>query len=197
MIRHIGLWGLLMALSLLLASFFCQPAWAQAGNLDLILTGEGGFSGSDNPSNNGFYTTGLNGYAFTGNLGYWFDDTWEAGFGAGPGRVDYQSCNAKEVCSSASSYSLQARIFGRYNFNSGFGGETSFAGVQIVYVHARAALGNAILIRPVAGYRFSLINDWSLEVSVGAGVPVAGDTTRFSTNYDVQMGLSIPLRSFQ
>lgn len=194
MIRGVGLQGLLAALSLLLAGF-CQPVWAQVGSLELMLIGEGGFSGSENPGNNGFYTTGLNSYALTGNLGYWFDDTWEAGFGAGPGRVDYQNCNAKEVCSNASDSSLQARIFGRYNFNSGFGGESSFVGVQIVYVRAGATLGNAILIRPVAGYRFSLINDWSLEVSVGAGVPVGGDTAQFPTNYDVQMGLVIPLGS--
>lgn len=169
------------------------PLRAQAGALDLMLLGEGGFSGSDNPNNNGFYTTGLNAYAFTGNLGYWLDDTWEVGLGGGPGRVDYQNCTARGVCSSASHDSLQARIFGRYNFNSGFGGETSFAGVQVVYLRAGPVLGNAVLIRPVAGYRFSLINDWWLELSVGAGVPVSGNTARFPTNYDVQMGLVIPL----
>lgn len=177
------------------ALFACAAphAWAQAGGLDLMLLGEGGFSGSDNPSNNGFYTTGLNSYAFTGNLGYWFNDTWEAGFGGGPGRVDYQNCSAESACTSASHASAQARIFVRYNFDSGFGGETSFAGVQVVYVRAGPALGNAVLIRPVAGYRFTLINDWWLELSVGAGVPVSGDTARFPTNYDVQMGLVIPL----
>lgn len=168
-------------------------AWAQAGGLDLMLMGEGGFSGSDNPSNNGFYTTGLNAYAFIANLGYWLDDTWEIGAGAGPGRVNYQNCNAQDVCAAVLHSSAQARIFARYNFSSGFGGETSFAGVQVVYVRAGSTLGNAVLLRPVAGYRFSLANDWWLELSVGAGVPVSGDTARFPTNYDVQMGLVIPL----
>ncbi|MGH8278748.1 MAG: hypothetical protein ACRETQ_04170 [Gammaproteobacteria bacterium] len=172
-------------------------AWAQAGDLDLMLLGQGGFSGSNNPDNNGFYTTGMNSYAFVGNLGYWFDDTWEAGLGAGPGRIDYQSCSSGLGCRNASHLSAQARIFARYNFNSGFGGESSFAGLQVVYMRVGPTLGNVWLLRPVAGYRFALLQDWSLELSLGAGVPVAGDTVRFPTNYDVQMGLVIPLWNSQ
>ncbi|MGB9428415.1 MAG: hypothetical protein WCC11_00810 [Gammaproteobacteria bacterium] len=49
------------------------------------------------------------------------------------------------------------------------------------------------MLRPLGGYRLPFENGWALELSVGAGVPVAGNTANFSTNYDVQLGVIIPL----
>lgn len=167
--------------------------WAQAGSVDFILLGSGGFSGSNNPGNTGYYTTGLNSYSLTGNLGYWLDDDWEAGVGGGPGRLQYQNCSSPNICTSATQTTAQFTLFGRYNFTSGYGVEYSFTGLQVTYIRSGSPLGNVTVLHPVAGYRFSLIADWSLELSVGAGVPVAGDTSAFPTNYDVQMGLVIPL----
>lgn len=181
----------LMALALF--ALGASRAWANSGELDLVVLGAGGFSGSNNPGDNGYYTTGLNGYSLTANLGYWLDDAWEAGVGAGPGRTQYQSCNSQKFCSSATQDTTQFTLFGRYNFTSDYGAQYSFTGMQLTYIRAGSALGNVTVAHPVAGYRFSLINDWSLELSVGVGVPVAGNTSRFPTNYDVQMGLVIPL----
>lgn len=169
------------------------PAHADAGNLDFIVLGEAGFSGNNNPGNTGYYTTGVNSYSLTGNLGYWFDDNWEAGFGAGPGRVDYQNCNASNACLSTTQTSTNVMLFGRYNFTPDDGGSYSFTGLQFIYIHTSAVLGSVSELRPVAGYRLPLNNDWWLELSVGAGVPVAGNTAGYSTNYDVQIGLVIPL----
>lgn len=168
-------------------------AWADAGELDLVVLGTGGFSGSNNPGNNGYYTTGLNSYALTFNLGYWLDDAWEAGVGAGPGRAQYQNCNNQNLCTSATQGTMQFTVFGRYNFTSDYGAEYSFTGLQVNYLRAGTALGSVTVLHPMAGYRFSLLDDWSLELSVGAGIPIAGDSARFPTSYDVQMGVVIPL----
>jgi len=168
-------------------------AWADEGELDLVVLGSGGFSGSNNPGDNGYYSTGLNSYSFTAHLGYWFDDAWEGGVGAGPGREQYQSCNSQNLCTSATQNTTQITVFGRYNFTSDYGAQYSFTGLQLTYIRAGNALGNVTIAHPVAGYRFSLLDDWSLELSVGVGVPVAGNTPRFPTNYDVQMGVVIPL----
>lgn len=168
-------------------------ACADAGELDLGISGSGGFSGSNNPDNNGYYTTGLNSYALIVNLGYWFDDNWEAGLGAGPGRTQYQNCNSQNLCTNATQGTDQLILFGRYNFISDYGAQYSFTGLQVNYIYAGRALSSVTVLHPVAGYRFSLIENWSLELSVGAGVPVAGDTARFPTTYDMQMGVVIPL----
>ncbi|HKV97447.1 MAG TPA: hypothetical protein VJR90_08180 [Gammaproteobacteria bacterium] len=180
-------------LGLLIGTLAAPRAWADAGELDLVVLGSGGFSGNSNPYNNGYYTTGLSSYAFTANLGYWFDDSWEAGVGAGPGRTQYQSCNSQNVCANATQATVQFTVFGRYNFTSDYGAQYSFTGLQVNQINAGRALGSVTVLHPVAGYRFSLMENWSLELSVGAGIPVAGDTARFPVTYDVQMGLVIPL----
>lgn len=180
-------------LGLLLFAAAVPSAYADAGELDLVVMGSGGFSGSSNPGNNGYYTTGLNNYALTANLGYWFDDNWEAGVGAGPGQMQYQNCTSPNVCANTTQATVQFTLFGRYNFTSDYGAQYSFTGLQLNYIHAGAGLGSVTVLHPVAGYRFSLLDDWSLELSVGAGIPAAGDTAHFSTTYDVQMGLVIPL----
>jgi hypothetical protein len=186
-------WFAIGWLALAVCMVCTSTAWADAGELDLVVLGAGGFSGSNNPGSNGYYTTGLNSYSLTANLGYWFDDDWEAGVGAGPGREQYQNCNSQNACISATQNTSEFTLFGRYNFTSDYGAQYSFTGIQLTYVRAGTALGNVTLVHPVAGYRFSLLNDWSLELSVGVGVPVAGNTSRFPTNYDVQMGVVIPL----
>ncbi|HKT31445.1 MAG TPA: hypothetical protein VJS89_02990 [Gammaproteobacteria bacterium] len=179
-------------LGLLIGAGAAPRAQADAGELDLVVLGSGGFSGSNNPGNNGYYTTGLSSYAFTGNLGYWFDDSWEAGVGAGSGRVQYQICSTQNACANATQATVLFTVFGRYNFTSDYGAQYSFTGLQLEQVHAGSALGVVTVLHPVAGYRFSLTENLSLELSVGAGIPVAGDTARFPTTYDVQMGLVIP-----
>ena len=177
----------------LLFGFCGSAARAQAGSVDLILLGSGGFSGNTSPGNDSYYTTGLNSYSLTGNLGFWLDHDWEAGVGAGPGRLQYQDCGNARTCTSTSHTTAQFTVFGRYNFTSDYGAQYSFTGLQVTYVSSDAALGNVTVLQPVAGYRFSLISDWSLELSVGVGVPVAGNTSAFPTSYDVQMGVVIPL----
>lgn len=180
-------------LVLLICAGAAPRARADAGELDLLVLGSGGFSGSNNPGNNGYYTTGLSSYAFTGNLGYWFDDSWEAGAGAGSGRAQYQSCNSQNLCANGTQATVQFTVFGRYNFSSDYGAQYSFTGLQVEQINAGNALGSVTVLHPVAGYRFFLTENLSLELSVGAGIPLAGDTTRFPTTYDVQMGLVIPL----
>lgn len=180
-------------LALLIGAGAAPRAWADAGELDFVMLGNGGFSGSNNPGNNGYYTTGLSSYAFTGNLGYWFDDSWEAGVGAGSGRAQYQTCNPPNACANATQATVQFMVFGRYNFTSDYGAQYSFTGLQVEQVNAGSALGSVTVLHPIAGYRFSLTENLSVELSVGAGIPVAGDTVRFPTTYDVQMGLVIPL----
>lgn len=180
-------------LGLLIGAGAAPRAHADAGELDLVVLGSGGFSGSNNPGNNGYYTTGLSSYAFSGNLGYWFDDNWEAGVGAGAGRAQYQSCNSQNLCASGMQATVQFTVFGRYNFTSDYGAQYSFTGLQMEQIAAGSALGSVTVLHPVAGYRFPLTENWSLELSVGAGIPVAGDTARFPVTYDVQMGLVIPL----
>ncbi|MGB9428416.1 MAG: hypothetical protein WCC11_00815 [Gammaproteobacteria bacterium] len=106
-------------------------AWADAGNTDLIILGEGGFSGGSSPYNNQYYTTGINTYSLTGNLGYWFSDAWEAGLGAGIGRADYQNCSGNNPCSGQSRNSENFKLFGRYNFATDYGGEYSFTGLEL------------------------------------------------------------------
>lgn len=180
-------------LALAVFAMCISSAWADDGELDLVVLGAGGFSGSNNPGDNGYYTTGLNSYSLTVNLGYWFNDAWEGGVGAGPGREQYQSCNSQNICTTTTQNTTQFTLFGRYNFTSDYGVQYSFTGMQLSYIRAGSALGNVTIAHPVAGYRFSLLDDWSLELSVGVGVPVSGDTSRFPTNYDVQMGVVIPL----
>lgn len=181
-----------LVLALLCAG--CAPvAFADAGNTDLIVLGEGGFSGGSSPSTNQYYTTGVNTYSVTGNLAYWFSDAWEAGIGAGFGRVEYQNCSGSNSCAGESRSSQNFKLFGRYNFAADYGGEYSFSGLELTYIRAGGILGNVSVLRPFAGYRFPLQDGWALELSVGAGVPVAGNTANFSTNYDVQLGLDISL----
>ncbi|MGH8283017.1 MAG: hypothetical protein ACRESE_04145 [Gammaproteobacteria bacterium] len=181
-------------LVLILLSAICAPlAFADAGDTDLIVLGEGGFSGSSSPSSNQYYTTGVNTYSVTGNLAYWFSDAWEAGIGAGFGRVEYQNCNGISPCVSDSRSSQNFKLFGRYNFAADYSGEYSFTGLELTYIRAGGILGNVSVLRPFGGYRFPLQNGWALELSVGAGVPVSGNTAGFSTNYDVQLGLVLPL----
>ncbi|MGH8377634.1 MAG: hypothetical protein ACRER7_01660 [Gammaproteobacteria bacterium] len=181
-------------LLLILLCAGCAPvAFADAGNTDLIVLGEGGFSGGSSPSTNQYYTTGVNTYSVTGTLAYWFSDAWEAGFGAGFGRVEYQSCSGNGTCGSESHASQNFKLFGRYNFAADYGGEYSFSGLELTYIKAGGVLGNVSVLRPFAGYRFPLQDGLALELSVGAGVPVADNTANFSTNYDVQLGLDISL----
>jgi hypothetical protein len=161
--------------------------------MDLTLLGSGGFSGNTNPGNDSYYTTGLSSYSLSGNLGYWLDDEWEAGVGTGLGRLQYQNCRHANSCTSVTHTTAQFTVFGRYNFTSDYGAQYSFTGLQVTYVSSATVLGNVTVLQPVAGYRFSLISDWSLELSVGVGVPVAGNTSAYPTNYDVQMGVVIPL----
>ena len=170
-----------------------SAAAAQAGSMDLILLGSGGFSGNTNPGNDSYYSTGLNSYSLTGNLGFWLDDDWEAGVGGGPGRLQSQNCSNPNTCVSATHASAQFTVFGRYNFTSDYGVQYSFTGLQVTYISSNTPLGNVTVLQPVAGYRFSLISEWSLELSVGVGVPVAGNTSAYPTSYDVQMGVVIPL----
>lgn len=175
-------WATSLLLSILLALDLTTAAWAGVGHGDFIVFAEGGFSGGTTPDSDTYYTTGTINYALTGNLGFWLGDAWEAGFGGGVDRVNYQYCGPQNSCVGQGAPSRNIDRFARYNFSANHDREHSFTGVEISYIDAGRTFGNVTVLRPYAGYRCLVEDRWALDLSVGTGLPMRGNTYSFTTN---------------